>query len=386
MGGGPDPGFWSNLPAASQVFVCLCIVGTAICLAYAVYLLTDAGVRERHGGLTADQLATFLIATAVAYVVLVLDAVAHENAFQLLLSVAFELAMALRAAWLILVDSRPTKFEVAILVVGAVLQVLIAVLARTTYRQFGWRIYSRCAVDTRESGAEDMRKRFVETQRVYTAIKLDAALLALTFLVGTSGAMYGKASKLRDHVPWLAALTVGVAANLVQAAFVLLAVRNESRPYLTAAVALAPFAVAYAGLCITAAVLQKTVSNDLSPAYMIIACVLFAANRLLILHTLRARAQEWESAARRLAAHTTEVSAFSMARQDPSTPRVPPATSSSASSAQCSSASGTSNAFSFASAAAVIRRSLSHLTGRSTKAVGSDLARDPRATSHASAQ
>ena len=286
-----EPDFWSNLPLASQAFLMLCAAGTIMCLVYAVYLLTNKDVRARHPGSVADQLATFLIATAVAYMCLVLDAVRNENAFQLLLSVGFELAMALRAALLIL-SYEPTDAEAGILVVGSLMQVGVIMLARTTYRQFGWRIYSRCAVDLRDHDAEQLRERFLNTQRLYTAIKVDIALLLLTCLVGATGAIYDE-TIAREDSTWLALLLAGVGANTVQAACAICAARLESRAFLRAALILAPLALAYTAMCISAAVMQKLISSDLSPAYMVVACILFTANRVLVLHTLLQRAKTW---------------------------------------------------------------------------------------------
>ena len=228
--------------------------------------------------LDGQQLATFLIATAVTYMCLVLDAVRNENAFQLLLSVGFELAMALRAALLIL-SYEPTDAEVGILVVGSLMQVGVIMLARTTYRQFGWRIYSRCAVDLREHDAEQLRERFLNTQRLYTAIKVDIALLLLTCLVGATGAIYDE-TIAREDSTWLALLLAGVGANTVQAACAICAARLESRAFLRVALILAPLALAYTAMCISAAVMQKIISSDLSPAYMVVACILFTANAM----------------------------------------------------------------------------------------------------------
>lgn len=78
-------------------------------------------------------------------------------------------------------DSRQDGIELSGVTLGtltAALQLVLLGLAASSYRQMGWRTYSKCAADMRVKDADKLRQLYVQVNIFTTHIKLD-------FMVGS---------------------------------------------------------------------------------------------------------------------------------------------------------------------------------------------------------
>ncbi len=67
--------------------------------------------------------------------------------------------------------------EKAVAVISLLLMICTLILGYTTYRQFGWRVYSKLATDLRIKNAEERRRVYILANIFTTLLRLDIQVL-----------------------------------------------------------------------------------------------------------------------------------------------------------------------------------------------------------------
>jgi hypothetical protein len=198
---------WRSLPKPCKCFLALCVLQAFVSGAFAATELSKEGMKNL-------QDLVLLLVSSIVFLCIVVDAFWHENAYQLLVSMA---SGGLNLAQLIIYSTslkagRDTV-SITVAIVCALLQAITLGLTRWAYLGFGWRMYSKIAGDMRLPNIDRSRRASLRRDRFVALVKLDIQLMILLLIVGViNGINPGGTSYL---LSLLVASTVGVVAVAV---------------------------------------------------------------------------------------------------------------------------------------------------------------------------
>lgn len=215
---------WASLPNPCKIFLALCVF-------QAFTMGSFASIELVKEGTTNLQDLVLLLVSSVMFLCIVVDAFWHENAYQLLVSMA---SGGLNLAQLVIYSTSLSagrdSVSITVACVCALLQLILLGLTRWAYLGFGWRMYSKLAGDMRRPNIERTRNASLRRDRFLALAKIDIQLMVLLLIVGIINGINAGGSTYLPSL--LVASTVGMTAAGVWLGVCWLAV-THGRPRLS---------------------------------------------------------------------------------------------------------------------------------------------------------
>lgn len=215
---------WASLPSPCKIFLALCVLQAFTMGSFASIELAKEGVSNY-------QDLILLLVSSVMFLCIVVDAFWHENAYQLLVSMASGgLNLAQLVVYSTSLSAGRDTVSITVACVCALLQLILLGLTRWAYLGFGWRMYSKLAGDMRRPNIDRTRNASLRRDRFLALAKIDIQLMVCLLVVGIiNGINVGGSAYLPSL---LVASTVGVTAAGVWLALCWVAV-TYGRPRLS---------------------------------------------------------------------------------------------------------------------------------------------------------